>query len=58
MAIIEANLEVRIVECNEMATMAQARSREESKAMKMAYNKAATMEDEINKKIGSAKCEL
>ena len=41
-----------------MATLAQARRRGESKAMQMADNKVAAMKDEMNKKIGAAKCEV
>ena len=38
--------------------MDQARRRGESKSMQMADNKVAAMKDEINKKIGAAKCEV
>ena len=58
LALTEAKLAAKVVECNEVATMAQARRSGESKAMKMADNKIATMKDEMNKKIGAAKCEV
>ena len=58
LAITEANLEGKVVEYNEVATLAQAIRRGESNAMKMTDNKVATMEDEANKKIGAAKCEV
>ena len=58
MAIIEAKLADKVVECNEMATLYQARSRGDSKAMQMADNKVSAMEDEINKNIGAAKCDV
>ena len=41
-----------------MATLAQARRRGESKAIQMADNEVAAMKDEINRKIGAAKCEV
>ena len=58
LAITEAKLPAKVVECNEVETMAHSRRREESKAMQMADNKVAAMKDEINKKIGAAKCEV
>ena len=58
MSITEAKLAANIVECNEVATLAQDRRRGDSKAMQMTDNKVAAMEDEINKKIGAAKCEV
>ena len=41
-----------------MATLAQARRRGESKALQMSDNKVSAIKDEINKKIGAAKCEV
>ena len=58
MAITEAKLAAKVVECNEVATLAKAIRRGESKAMQMADNKVAAMKDEMNKKIGAAKCEV
>ena len=58
LAITEAKLPAKVVECNEVETMAQDRRRGESKAIQMTDNKVATVEDEINKKIGAAKCEV
>ena len=58
MAITEAKLEAKVVECNEVANLAQARRRGGSKSMQMADNKVSAMEDEMNKKIGAAKCDL
>ena len=58
LAIPEANLSAKVVECNEVVTLARAIRRGESKTMEMAYNKVSTMEDEMNKKIGAAKCEV
>ena len=56
--IIEANLAAKVVECNEVETLDQARRRGESKAMQMTDNKVVAMEDEMNKNIGAAKCEV
>ena len=58
LAITEAKLAAKVVECIEVATMAQARKRGESTAMQMADNKVSAMKDEMNKKIGAAKCEV
>ena len=58
MAITEAKLVTKVVECNEVATLAQARRRGESKAMQMADNKVPAMKYEMNKNIGAAKCEV
>ena len=58
LAITEVKLAAKVLEYNEVATLAQSRRRGESKAMKMAYNKVAAMKDEINKNIGTAKCEV
>ena len=58
LAITEANMAAKVVECNEVATMAQARRRGGSKAMQMLDNKVSAIEDEMNKKIGAAKCEV
>ena len=57
LAITEANLAAKVVECNEVANLDQAIRRGESKAMQMEDNKFSAMEDETNKKIGAAKCE-
>ena len=58
MAITEANLAAKVVECNEVATMAQAVRRGDSKEMQMVDNKVFPMKYEMNKKIGAAKCEV
>ena len=58
LAITEAELAAKLVECNEMENLSQSRRTGESKAMQMADNKVAAMEDEMNKKIGEAKCEV
>ena len=58
MAIPEVKLATKVVECNEVATLDQAIRRRASKAMQMADNKLAAMEDEMNKKIGAAKSEV
>ena len=58
LAITEAKLSSKVVECNEVATLAQARRRGESKAMQMSDNKVSAMRDEMNNNIGSAKCEV
>ena len=58
LATTEAKLAANVVEFNEVATMDQARRRGESKSMQMADNKVAAMKDEMNKKIGAAKCEV
>ena len=58
LAITEAKLVAKVVECNEVATLDHARRRGESKAMQMEDNKVATMKDETNKDIRAAKCEV
>ena len=58
LAITEANLAAKVLECNEVATTAQARRMGEIKTTKMADNKVAAMEDETNKNIGASKCEV
>ena len=50
--ITEAKLAAKVVECNDIATLDQARRRGDSNSMQMADNKVAAMKDEINKKIG------
>ena len=56
LAITDAKLEAKGVECNEVATLDHARRRGESKAMQMSDNKVSAMKDETSKKIGAAKC--
>ena len=58
LAITEAELAAKLVECNEMENLSQSRRKGESKAMQMADNEFAAMEDEMNKNIGAAKCEV
>ena len=58
LAITEANLSAKAVECNKVATLAQDRRRGESKAIQMSDNKFSAMKDEMNKKIGADKCEV
>ena len=58
LAIPEAKLSAKVFECNEVATLYQARRRGESKTMQILDNKVAAMKDGMNKKIGAAKCEV
>ena len=58
MEITEAKLAAKVSEFNEVETLAQSRRRGESKAMQMSDNKVSAMEDEMNKKVGAAKCEV